>query len=140
ILFVNKKLVPKAPTTIAELETAAAKITDAKKKSFGFAFNILEPFWIVPFLGGHGEMPLVDRKPNLNNDGMVKTLDLLKSFKFDKKIVPGDCDYSCAETLFLEGKAAMSINGDWAIEKYSKEMKDDLIIAPLPKIGETWMR
>ena len=140
ILFVNKSLLSKAPETMEELEDAGKKLTHAKKKRFGLAFNILEPFWLVPFLGAYGEQPLEGRQPNLDNVAMVKTLALLKRLKFDSKVVPSDCDYSCADTLFVEGKSAMTINGDWAIEKYKRVLKGNLIIAPLPKIGSQWMR
>jgi maltose-binding protein MalE len=68
---------------------------------------------------------------------MVQALQTVYDLKFTSKIVPTDCDYVCAETLFVENKAAMIINGDWAIDKYTKAHGKDLIIAPLPMSAKT---
>src|SRR5690606_34035148 len=96
-----------------------------------------EPFWFVTFLSAFGEKPLVDGKPNLGSKGMQDALAFVHGLKFKEKIVPTDCDYTCADTLFAEGKAAMTINGDWSVTKYQQTLKDNLIIAPLPKFEKT---
>src|SRR5690606_38825349 len=107
------------------------------KNHYDLAFNILEPFWFVPFLGAFGQHPLVHRTPNLNTNATVQTLNFLKQLKFVSRVVPNDCDYLCAETLFLEGKAAMTINGDWAIGKFYEGLSENLIISPLPRSLKT---
>jgi len=140
MLFVNKKLVPKTPETIEELITAAKKNSDPKRKTYGLVYNLTEPFWFVTFLSAYGVSPLVQEKPQLASAGMVQALNLVHDMKFKDKIIPADCDYTCADTLFTEGKAAMAINGDWAIQKYQeafKKMKSELVIAPLPKSEAT---
>jgi maltose-binding protein MalE len=131
--------VPKAPATVEELIKVAKE--HSKKGQYGFAYNLNEPFWFVTFLGAYGESPLVKGKPNLDNPGMVKALQLVKDLKFKDKIVPADCDYACAHQLFLDGKVGMIINGDWEVAKYTEALKDNLIIAPLPKLQATgqWM-
>lgn len=133
MLFVNKSIVPTTPTTIEELVKTAATKSDAAKGQFGFAYNLNEPFWFVAFLGAYGQSPLVAGKPTLDGKGMVDALALVKDFKFKDKIVPPDCDYTCADTLFVDGKVGMIINGDWEVKKYSDALKDKLVIAPLPK-------
>jgi maltose-binding protein MalE len=137
MLFVNKKIVPKAPATVEDLVKVAHEHSDAAKGTYGFAYNLNEPFWFVTFLGAYGEAPLVQAQPKLNGKGMVDALALVKDLKFKEKIVPPDCDYTCAETLFVEGKVGMTINGDWAVAKYKEALKQDLIIAPLPKLAAT---
>lgn len=137
ILFINKSLVPKAPETVEELIKTAKALTSPSEHKYGLAYHLTEPFWFVSFLGAYGEVPLKNRKPNLDTVGMRSALELAKSLKFDEGIVPKDCDYVCAETLFLEEKAAMLINGDWAVEKYLSELKDNLVIRPLPKLAKT---
>jgi arabinogalactan oligomer/maltooligosaccharide transport system substrate-binding protein len=137
MLFVNTKLVPTPPETIEDLIAVAQKLTDAKQKKYGFAYNLTEPFFFVPFMGAFGAVPMQNGKPNLGGDGMIQALDLVKDLKFKEKIVPEDCDYACAETLFLEGKAGMLINGDWAVPKYRESLGDSLAIAPLPKSAKT---
>ncbi len=137
MLFVNKKIVPAAPSTVEELVKVAREHSNAEKRQYGFAYNLNEPFWFVTFLGAYGESPLVLAQPKLDGKGMVEALALVKDFKFKDKIVPPDCDYTCAETLFVEGKVGMTINGDWAVQKYRDALKGDLIIAPLPKLAAT---
>lgn len=137
ILFVNKKIVPVAPATVEDLVKLAREKSAPEKGQFGFAYNLNEPFWFVTFLGAYGESPLVQGQPKLDGKGMVDALALVKDFKFKDKIVPPDCDYTCAETLFVDGKVGMTINGDWSVQKYKDALKGDLIIAPLPKLAAT---
>lgn len=137
MLYVNKKLVKKAPETIEELIKVAREQSDPAKGRFGFAYNLNEPFWFVTFLGAYGESPLVNAQPKLDGKGMVEALTLVHDMKFKDKIVPADCDYSCADNLFVDGKVGMIINGDWELQRYRKTLKDDLVIAPLPKLAAT---
>lgn len=137
MLLVNRKLLPKAPGTVEDLIAAAKKLSNPAKKQFGLAYNLNEPFWFVTFLGAYGEHPLNGKVPTLNTPGMVQALELVKTIKFKDQIVPPDCDYACADTLFAEGKVAMLINGDWSVKKYQDALKNDLIVAPLPKLTAT---
>ena len=138
MLFINKKLIPKTPDTLEDLIKSAKSISEPDKKKFGFAYNLTEPFWFVTFLSAYGEKPLLPGgKPNLNTEGMIKALELVKKLKFEDRIVPPDCGYDCANTLFVEGKVGVIINGDWSIEKYREVLKDNLVIAPLPKLAAT---
>jgi maltose-binding protein MalE len=137
MLFVNKKIVKKVPTTVEELIVEAKKTSNAAKGQYGFAYNLNEPFWFVAFLGAYGEAPLVKGEPKLDGSGMVSALGLVHGLKFKDQIVPKDCDYACAETLFVDGKVGMIINGDWSVQKYRDTLKDNLAIAPLPQLKAT---
>ena len=141
MLFVNKKLLPKgAPATIEEL-IEVAKPLSKEAGHYGLAYNLNEPFWFASFLGAFGEQPLERSAgkvtPHLDGPGMIGALSLVRDLKFKDKIVPPDCDYTCALTLFSEGKAAMTINGDWELEKLRHALGDQLIIAPLPTLQRT---
>lgn len=137
VLFVNRKLMPKAPATLEELIAETKQGMQKGKFSYGLVFHMREPYWFVPFLGAYGSKPLVSKKPNLKTPAMEKALALIHSLKFKHRIMPESCDYSCAETLFLENKAPAIINGDWAIGKYNKALGKDLIISPLPVLKAT---
>jgi len=137
VLLVNKKLVPKTPTTVEELVTAAKTLSNPTKGQYGFAYNLNEPFWFVAFLGAYGQSPLVKAQPNLDGKGMIDALTLVHNLKFKDKVVPPDCDYNCAETLFVEGKVGMIINGDWSVQKYRDALGKDLEIAALPLLTAT---
>ena len=137
VLLVNKKLVAKTPTTVEELVTTAKSLSKPDKGQYGFAYNLNEPFWFVAFLGAYGQVPLVKAQPNLDGKGMIDALTLVHDLKFKDKVVPPDCDYNCAETLFVEGKVGMIINGDWSVQKYRDALGKDLEIAALPKLTAT---
>ena len=51
---------------------------------------------------------------------MVDALRLFKELKFTHKIMPTECGYELADTMFKEGRAAMIINGPWSWEAYRK--------------------
>jgi arabinogalactan oligomer / maltooligosaccharide transport system substrate-binding protein len=143
ILFYNKKMLPEPPKTTDELIATAKKFSDPAKNVYGFVFNQIEPFWVAPFLGGFGGWPLqYDEsgapKITLDNPPMVATLAFLKKLKFDDKVIPGECDYDCAKGIFLEGKAPLTINGDWVIPEFTTALgKEVLGIAPLPVVSAT---
>ncbi|HOG48904.1 MAG TPA: extracellular solute-binding protein, partial [Anaerolineae bacterium] len=138
MLLYNKDLVKEPPKDTAELVQVAKELT--KGDVVGFAYNMTEPFWLVPWLGGFGGKVFDDAgNPTLNTDAMKKTLQLLYDFKNTDKITPQECDYGCADTLFKDGKAAMIINGDWSLGDYVTALGDKLGTAPIPKItGADW--
>lgn len=142
MLFFNKNLVADAPTTTAELIAAARQHTDAKNNRFGLVFFQNEPFWLVPFVGAFGGWPLrVDADGSahleLNSEAMKNALSYVYNLKTVEKIIPKECDYDCAKGLFMEGKAAFTINGDWSVREYQVKLGDKLGIAPLPILSET---
>jgi arabinogalactan oligomer/maltooligosaccharide transport system substrate-binding protein len=99
----------------------------------------MEPFWLVPWIGGFGGKVFADDglTPTLNTPEMVATLKFLHEMKFTHKIIPSECDYPGADTLFKEGKAAMIINGDWALGDYKKILGEKFKTAPIPQITAT---
>lgn len=142
MLFFNKNLVANAPTTTDELIAAARENTDAKANKFGLVFFQNEPFWLVPFVGAFGGWPLVvdpdgSSRLELNSEAMKNALAYLYKLKTVDKVIPKECDYDCAKGLFLEGKAAFTINGDWSVKEFQAKLGDQLGIAPLPVLSET---
>jgi len=137
MLLYNKKLIAEAPKDTDELFAVGKKLTDGE--IYGLVWNQTEPFWMVPWLGGFkGKVFAEDGvTPTLNTPEMVATLKFLHDMKFDAKIVPPECDYDGADTLFKEGKAAMIINGDWSISGYVTALGDDLGVARIPKVSAT---
>jgi arabinogalactan oligomer/maltooligosaccharide transport system substrate-binding protein len=70
-------------------------------------------------------------------DGGVKALTFLKNLTLDKKIIAAN-DYAKADSLFKEGKAAMIINGPWAVGDYVKALGADKVgVAPMPVFADT---
>lgn len=137
MLYANRRVTPVVPATVEAMVEAARDATNAGEKRFGLVYNLAEPFWFATFLGAFGGQLLDGERPALNTSAMRESLALARFLKFDEKIVPADCDYTCAESLFLEGKAAFLINGDWAMRKYRDALKDDLLVGPLPTLART---
>jgi arabinogalactan oligomer/maltooligosaccharide transport system substrate-binding protein len=142
MLLYNKNLVKEPPKDTDELIKISKELAASGKQ--GFAYNLNEPFWLVPWLGGFGGQVFDDtgKKPTLNTDAMKKTLQFVQDLKFKDQIIPQECDYGCADTLFKEGKAAMIINGDWSLGDYTTVTATktiDLGTAPIPQIkGSNW--
>jgi len=137
MLLYNKKLIAEAPKNTDELFAVGKKLTTGG--NYALVWNQTEPFWLVPWLGGFkGKVFAEDGvTPTLNTPEMVATLKFLHDMKYDAKIVPPECDYDGADTLFKEGKAAMIINGDWSISGYVGALGDDLGVARIPKVSAT---
>ena len=130
LLCYNRKLVPTPPATADEFLATAKKLT--KGGVYGFAMNVTEPYWLAPFLAGYdGWVFGADGKPTLDTPAMQDALGYLGMLKSKQTgIMPAECDYQIAETLFKEGKAAMIVNGPWSWASYRKA-GIDLGIAPI---------
>ena len=134
MLLYNKELVPEAPKNTDELIELAKSLTGGDK--YGIVWNQIEPFWLVPWLGGFGGKVFADDgvTPTLNTQEMIDTLKFFHELKFTHKVIPSESDYGGADTLFKEGKAAMLINGDWALGDYKNAFGDKLGVAPMPMV------
>lgn len=142
MLFYNKNIVDKAPATTQDLIRVARTVTEPKTNRFGLVFFQNEPFWLMPFVGAFEGWPVrLDAEGGvrleLNSDAMKNALTYLKRLKDVERIIPKECDYDCAKGLFLEGKAAFTINGDWSVKEFKVKLGDKLGIAPLPTLSET---
>jgi len=145
MLLYNKKLIAAPPKNTDEMIKVAKELTrdlnkDGMPDQYGLVYNLNEPFWLAPWLGGFGGWPLDGTKPTLNNQAMVDTLQFMYDLKFVHKIVPLECDYDAADSLFKEGKAAMLINGDWSLAGYQTDdvkKKVDLGVARIPMVSKT---
>ncbi len=133
MLLYNKSLVPEAPATFEDLIATAKDLTNGDIQ--GFAYNLNEPFWGAGFYGAFGGWPLDENdQPQFNNQAFIDYLTFVAQLKADG-VVPEECDYNCADTLFKEGKAAMIINGDWSLGGYVEALGENLGVAPVPPIN-----
>ena len=139
MLQFNKKFVAAAPKDTDEMIKVAKDLQASGKVQYGLVYNQIEPFWLAPWLGGFGGKVFAADgiTPTLNTPEMVNTLKFMADLKNVHKIVPVECDYNAADTLFKEGKAAMIINGDWSLGDYSKLLGADHGVAPIPMVKST---
>lgn len=136
MLLYNTDLLAEAPKDTDEMIEVAKGLT--KGEQYGLVFNLNDPFWLVPWVGGFGGWPLDDATdmPTLGTKGVADALQFVHDLKFVHKIVPLECDYDTADTLFKEGKAAMLINGDWSLGGYN-DAGLNFGTAPIPGVTAT---
>ncbi len=109
---------------------------DGKPEQYGLVFNLLEPFWLVPWLGGFGGWVMDERaNPTLGTGAMVDALQFLSDLK-QARVVPLECDYPLADTIFKEGRAAYIINGPWSWEGY-REAGIRVGLSSIPRVSAT---
>ncbi len=141
-LLYNKKLVDTPPRTIQELIEMGQKISrdedgDGHPDRYALAWNFIEPYFVVPFIGMYGGWILdAQNRPTLNTPAVTKAIRLIYDMANKYKIIPRECDYETANALFLDGKSAMIINGPWSWATYIKRGMD-IGFARIPMDGET---
>jgi len=90
----------------------------------------------VPFLGGFGGWVMDDRsRPTLDSEAMVHALAFLLNLK-RSGVVPRECDYPLADTMFKQGRAAYIINGPWSWDGY-RQAGLEIRLACIPRISST---
>lgn len=137
MMFYNKRFVKAAPKTTDELFSFCANDAKRYKLDRCIAFDMGEPFWLMPWLGAFGGWPMDGKKPTLDTQAMRDTVNFYLDLKYEKKFVPMECDYNCMDSLFKENKAAFIINGDWAISGYQKQLGKDFGLCVIPKLSAT---
>jgi arabinogalactan oligomer/maltooligosaccharide transport system substrate-binding protein len=137
MLIYNKQLVAQVPADtngwLAQLKT----LTDPAKGQYGLVYDLKEPYWLIPWLGGFGGWPLDEAsRPTLATEPMAHALQFLHDLKWVHKVVPPDANYASAFDLFRSGKAAYVIDGAWNLDRYHGAGVD-LGVTALPKVSET---
>jgi maltose-binding protein MalE len=137
MLFYNKDLVQKVPTTFSELLVYCEEVNNPKEETFGFLLNAKEADWIIPFIGGYQDW-IYDYESgaiSLDSEAMLQTLKFLeKIYKVDK-LLPYDYEYEDINNAFLTGKAHMIINGSWAVSEYT-DAGLNFGVAKIPTVWE----
>lgn len=113
VLIYNKDLLPNPPKTMGELIAKAKQLTKGNEQ-YGLVYDMVEPFFIIPFLGAYGGT-VFDEKGNitLDTEPMKKMVKFVYDLKFTHKILPKEANADVANGLMKDGKAAMEISGPW---------------------------
>ncbi|MCB0268909.1 MAG: extracellular solute-binding protein [Calditrichaeota bacterium] len=141
-LVYNKKFVKEPPRTIEDLirmgkELAVDADNDGNPDRYALAWNFIEPYFAVPFIGLYGGWILNDQnQPTLDTKAVANAAQLIYDMANKYKIIPRECDYETANALFLDEKSAMIINGPWSWGTYIKRGMD-IGLARIPMNGET---
>lgn len=141
-LVYNKALVKNPPQTIDELRRMGKKLTqdlngDGRVDRYALAWNYTEPFFAVPFIKGFGGSIFDSQgQPTLNSKATIQAAQLIYDLANQDRIIPIECDYEISNALFLDGYAAMIINGPWSFGTYL-ENKIPIGITRIPLVDET---
>jgi arabinogalactan oligomer/maltooligosaccharide transport system substrate-binding protein len=137
MLIYNKKLISEVPSDTDKWVAQLKTLTDPAQGQYGLVYDLKEPFWLIPWLGGFGGWPLDEaNKPALATEPMVRALQFLQDLKLNYKVVPEDVNYNSAYDLFRSGKAAYVIDGVWNLDRY-RGAGVELGVAALPKVTRT---
>ena len=141
-LVYNKSIIKYPPKTISELRALGKEIArdedgDGKPDRYVLAWNYTEPYFAVPFIAGYGGKVLDEHNnPTLDTEATIKASQLIYDLANKDRIIPIECDYEISNALFLDGYAAMIINGPWSWGTYI-ENGIDIGITRIPMIDET---
>ncbi len=146
-LVYNRHFIKTPPKTTDELVHLAVENTidedgDGRNDRYGLVWNFTEPFFAVPFLTGFGAWvfaePTADPPvPALDTPESIAAYRFIKSLREVHRVVPANCDYELADSLFKTGRAAMIINGDWSWADYLENPEIDAAVAVLPIVSST---
>ncbi|MBD3178958.1 MAG: extracellular solute-binding protein [Candidatus Latescibacteria bacterium] len=142
MLIYNRELVEKAPEDTGEWISMAKELTvdpdgNGIPDRYGVVFNFMEPFWLVPFLGGYGGWVVdEDMNPTLDTEPMLSALRLLSDMRNKYRILPRESNYEVSDAMFKQGHAAFIINGPWSLKAYM-DAGLDIAVIPIPKIAQT---
>lgn len=144
-LVYNRNFIREPPKTTDEMIAFGKANTidtngDGRQDRYGLVWNFIEPFFAIPFLTGHGAW-VYDNSgqpvPALNTPESTAAYEFILSLRDEHRIVPRNCDYETADSLFKNGQAAMIINGDWSWSGYLATEGIDAVVAPLPVVSST---
>lgn len=142
MLIYNKALVDRLPADTDEWismmrEIAVDRDGDGFPEVYGVVFNSVEPFWLIPFLGGYGGWVFdKDNNPTLATAEMAAALQFLADLRNRYGVLPRECNYELSDTMFKKGQAAFLINGPWSLKGYLGAGLD-IGVMPIPMITGT---
>ena len=132
-LYYNTDLVPTAPATMTEVKELSAAMPEG---TFGLALQS-SFFHTAGFLFGFGgQLFDAENMSIINSPETVAYLTWMQQFNTEPGLFQQNDD-AAISSLFKEAKAAMVVNGPWALGDYQAALGEDKVgVAPLPLISE----
>jgi ABC-type glycerol-3-phosphate transport system substrate-binding protein len=134
LLFYNKEMVDRPPTTTEDMVKLARTLTD--ETHWGLGLNSYDPVWLLPWLTPYGGW-LVDEtgQPSLNGPAMASALELYRAWQAQAEGVAPLESYDKIRERFLAGNVGMMIDGEWAITELERANRLDWGVALLPTVN-----
>ena len=136
-LFYNKSLISTPPKTWGGVIIQAKKLTTGDQ--YGFLWDTTNFYYDFAFMAGYGgyvfkstPKGLDPNQLGIDTPGSIKGLKLIQDLTNYYKLVPPATNTSIMEGEFSSGKAAMIIDGPWAVAGF-KAKGINFGVAPLPE-------
>ncbi|CAD5243278.1 extracellular solute-binding protein [Thermococcus camini] len=141
-LIYNKNMVSEAPKTFDEMKAIMEKYNDPDNEKYGIAYP-LNAYFLSAWAQAFGGYYFDDNteQPGLDQPETIDGFEFF--FQNIWPYMAPTADYGTQQSIFLEGRAPMMINGPWSISDV-KKAGIDFGVVPLPPITkdgkEYWPR
>ena len=132
VVFYNHDRLPSAPTTWEGL--AACRPDLASRGCVPIAADLLDPYWFIPFLTGHGGWVLRGTEPDLNTQACRQSLAFLAEQVAAGVLLHHDALEEMLDE-FVAGHTAAIIAGEWVANYLIQKMGSSLGVGPMPTIA-----
>ena len=134
VLYYNKKLVPTPPKTVSEWFEKSAELDHASNGGVkGTVFNATFYYLMGYYFAEGGTLFDAAGKPSVHSDAGRRSLAMLEKMSSAAGMMASH-EYAKPDSLYKERRAAMIVNGPWALVDYQKALGDDLGVATLPTL------
>lgn len=134
-LYYNKAMLPEGPPKTLNALFARANSPQQSQGDYLLAFNTQFYFSAGYLFGSGGKLLTPDGRVQVDSPGSQRWLQLLKAIREHPRLAARS-DYGYADALFRERKAAMTINGPWALGDYQQVLGNDLGVSTLPMLED----
>ncbi|MNJ41748.1 Cyclodextrin-binding protein precursor [compost metagenome] len=139
-VYYNKALLEQVPDSLEEISNISSSLTHVSEDRYAFLM-VPDFYYAIPFITNYGGYIFGESGGKydasdlgLNNDGAVQGMTAFGQLVKDASI-PATMTIDVMDTLFLEGKVGMVINGLWAMKTYEDKLGDQLGTAQIPAVN-----
>lgn len=139
-VYYNKSLLEQVPDSLEDISQLSSKWTNVGEDRYAFLM-VPDFYYAIPFITNYGGYIFGESGGKydasdlgLNNEGAVQGLTVFGQLVKDASI-PATMTIDVMDTLFLEGKVGMVINGLWAMKTYENKLGDQLGTAKIPAVN-----
>jgi maltose-binding protein MalE len=130
-LYVRTDKIKEPPPDFASLIRSAKEGTDVAHGKYGLVYPNADFFFHTPLVFSlEGHVMSADRKPDVANEGMIRSLALAHRLLKDDHILPDDPNSTTSSAMFSDGRAAMVVSGPWFRSEIDKGVP--YTVVPLP--------
>lgn len=138
-LIRNPELVPKSPANLEELVRLAHELPP-QPGHYGIYWELKDLYFTWPIFATHGAYLFGTREGQLDPEDLgLDTAGAKQAGEFLRRLtaeglVPSDATTDLARSLYLERRAAMTLNGPWFL-KDLRQAGVPYVIEPVPGLG-----